>query len=95
MFCVAICDDEEVLCSQLERVLEPYIEKEVLKVDIFYSDCHWMQCFCPDSAREKGWYPNMYYALALQEQSKPHDHVNQIPKCEVFKQSEGVVFMLW
>lgn len=37
MFCVAICDDEEVLCSQLERVLEPYIEKEVLKVDIFYS----------------------------------------------------------
>ncbi len=31
----------------------------------------------------------MYYALALQEQSKPHDHVNQIPKCEVFKQSEG------
>lgn len=36
MFCVAICDDEEVLCSQIEKILQPCMEKGALKVDIFY-----------------------------------------------------------
>lgn len=37
MFCVAICDDDEILCAQLERMLEPYIEKGSIKADVFYS----------------------------------------------------------
>ncbi len=37
MFCVAICDDDEILCAQLERTLEPYIENESIKADVFYS----------------------------------------------------------
>ena len=37
MFCVAICDDDELLCSQLERVLEPYRKRGLIHSVIFYS----------------------------------------------------------
>lgn len=37
MFCIAICDDEEVLCSQMEQLLQPYIKDSMVKTDVFYS----------------------------------------------------------
>lgn len=37
MFCVAICDDDELLCSQLEGMLEPYRKRGLIRSEIFYS----------------------------------------------------------
>lgn len=37
VFCVAICEDEKILCDQLAVFLESYTEKDMLKVDKFYT----------------------------------------------------------
>lgn len=37
MFSIAICDDEELFCSQLERYLELLQKKEQVNVEIYYS----------------------------------------------------------
>ncbi|MEG0830384.1 MAG: LytTR family DNA-binding domain-containing protein [Anaerovoracaceae bacterium] len=37
MFCIAICDDEEILCTQLERFLDSYVEREIIETSTFYS----------------------------------------------------------
>lgn len=37
MFCVAICDDEEMICSELEQILDSYTDKGMIKVELFYS----------------------------------------------------------
>ena len=37
MFCVAICDDDELLCSQLEGMLEPYRKRGLIRSEIFHS----------------------------------------------------------
>lgn len=37
MFSVAICDDEKILCSQFEKILEPYILRGDIKFEIFYT----------------------------------------------------------
>lgn len=37
MYNIAVCDDEEVLCSQFERVLEPYILEKKIDLEVFYS----------------------------------------------------------
>jgi len=37
MYNVAVCDDEETLCSQFERTLESYIFDKKITLDVFYS----------------------------------------------------------
>lgn len=37
MFCVAICDDEEVVCGQIEGFLEPLVAEGRARTEIFYS----------------------------------------------------------
>lgn len=37
MFYVAICDDEEIICSQIEHFLQPMIEKHQIQTEVFYS----------------------------------------------------------
>ena len=37
MYRIAICDDEEIVCSQFEQVLEPYIWEKKIDLDVFYS----------------------------------------------------------
>lgn len=37
MFHIAICDDEVVFCSQLEKYLEQYIKKGIVAIEVFYS----------------------------------------------------------
>lgn len=37
MYNIAVCDDDEVLCSQFERLLEPYIFEKKINVEVFYS----------------------------------------------------------
>lgn len=36
MYSVAICDDDKTICSQFERVLEPYILGKKIELDVFY-----------------------------------------------------------
>ena len=37
MFHIAICDDEVILCRQIEKYLEEYIARGLVKTEIFYS----------------------------------------------------------
>lgn len=37
MFHIAICDDEVILCRQIEKYLEEYIARNLVKTEIFYS----------------------------------------------------------
>lgn len=37
MFFIAVCDDKEILCSQIERVLDTYFKKDCLETTVFYS----------------------------------------------------------
>lgn len=37
MFHIAICDDEVILCTQLEKYLEEYIERGIVSTEVFYS----------------------------------------------------------
>lgn len=37
MFCVAICDDEEVICNQIEKYLSIYVEQGKIKTEVYYS----------------------------------------------------------
>ncbi len=37
VFCVAICDDEEVVCGQIESFLEPLVAEGQVRTDVFYS----------------------------------------------------------
>lgn len=37
MFCVAICDDDEPMCSQLEQALDPYRKQGLIHSELFYS----------------------------------------------------------
>ena len=37
MFHIAICDDEIVVCTQLEKYLDRYINKGIVNTEVFYS----------------------------------------------------------
>ena len=37
MFSIAICDDEGIVCSQIERYLEDFIQREAIKAEVFYT----------------------------------------------------------
>ena len=37
MFSIAICDDEEFVCSEIERYLEPLVKTKKVKTEVFYS----------------------------------------------------------
>lgn len=37
MFHIAICDDEVILCTQLEKYLEDYICRGIVRTEVFYS----------------------------------------------------------
>ena len=37
MFHIAICDDEVILCTQIEKYLADYIERGIVKTEVFYS----------------------------------------------------------
>lgn len=37
MFHIAICDDEVLLCTQLEKYLEQYIKKGIVTTEVFYN----------------------------------------------------------
>ncbi len=36
MYSVAVCDDDEIICSRFEHVLEPYILGKKIDLDVFY-----------------------------------------------------------
>ena len=37
MFSIAVCDDEILICSQIEKYLETYIETKDVQVEVYYS----------------------------------------------------------
>lgn len=37
MFSIAICDDEEIVCSQIERYIEEFTKRELIKAEVFYT----------------------------------------------------------
>ena len=37
MLCIAICDDEELFCSRMERELMEIAGREKLNIEVFYS----------------------------------------------------------
>ncbi len=37
MFCVAICDDEKAICSEIKETLRPYTSRGEVEIKIFYS----------------------------------------------------------
>ena len=72
MYRIAICDDEEIECSQFEQVLEPYIWGKKIDLDVFYSGevssgstraVYFIHAVYPKAGMEKSAYTQDSYRL--------------------------------